>query len=175
MFRVTVLRTRLELVSIHHLLLLVEWFSVPALVAITVDSVVLLLATVDSCRRPGPSLRFTCRAGIWSPGRTVDMIVSFELPALRTQPSRVLLIWHCPLQQIFLNSLIFRQSVKSFFAGRAYFSTRREDLEDLISDPVFFQAIFHSLECVKDLYRSQAELGMANEAIASECITIQLI
>ena len=63
-FRVTVLRTRLELVSIHHLLPLVEWFNVPALVAITVDSVVLLLATVDICRRPGPSLRFTCRAGI---------------------------------------------------------------------------------------------------------------
>lgn len=50
------------------------------------------------------------------------------------------------------------------------FSIRREDLEDLISDPVYFQAIFHSLECVKDLYKSQAELGMANEAIASGCI-----
>ena len=58
------LRTRLELVSIHHLLPLGEWFSVPALVAITVDSVALLLAAVDSCRTPGPSLRFTCRAGI---------------------------------------------------------------------------------------------------------------
>jgi len=50
------------------------------------------------------------------------------------------------------------------------FATRREDLEDLVSNPVYFQATFHSLECVKDLYRSQAELGMANEAIASACI-----
>ena len=48
--------------------------------------------------------------------------------------------------------------------------SRREDLEELISDPVYFQAMFHSLQCVKDLYRSQAELGMANEAIASTCI-----
>ena len=62
-------------------------------------------------------------------------------------------------------------SIESFFAGCAQcFFTRREDLEDLISDPVFFQAMFHSLGCVKDLYRSQAELGMANEAIASGCI-----
>jgi ESCRT-I complex subunit VPS37 len=51
----------------------------------------------------------------------------------------------------------------------ADFFGRREDLEDMISDPLYFQAIFHSLEGVKDLYRSQAELGMANEAIASEC------
>lgn len=43
----------------------------------------------------------------------------------------------------------------------------REDLEDLLSDPVYFQAIFHSLQQVKDLYNAQAELGMANEAIAS--------
>jgi hypothetical protein len=74
------------------------------------------------------------------------------------------------LQQIFLNSLIFRQYQLSRSLLAAQFSTRREDLEDLISDPVFFQAIFHSLERVKDLYRAQAELGMANEAIASESI-----
>ena len=43
---------------------------------------------------------------------------------------------------------------------------RREDLEDLLIDPVYFQTIFHSLGYVKDLYRSQSELGMANEAIA---------
>ena len=42
----------------------------------------------------------------------------------------------------------------------------REDLEDLLVDPVYFQTIFHSLGYVKDLYRSQSELGMANEAIA---------
>lgn len=33
-------------------------------------------------------------------------------------------------------------------------------------DPVYFQAIFHSLERVKALYQAQAELGMANESIA---------
>ncbi|KAJ7714202.1 hypothetical protein B0H16DRAFT_526272 [Mycena metata] len=43
----------------------------------------------------------------------------------------------------------------------------REDLEDLLSDPVYFQAIFHSLDRVKAMYQSQAELGMANESIAS--------
>lgn len=45
--------------------------------------------------------------------------------------------------------------------------TRREDLEDLLSDTVYFQAVFHSLGYVKDLYKSQTELGLANEAIAS--------
>lgn len=43
---------------------------------------------------------------------------------------------------------------------------RREDLEDLLVDPAYFQAIFHSLGEVKALYQAQAELGMANEAIA---------
>jgi hypothetical protein len=46
---------------------------------------------------------------------------------------------------------------------------RREDLEDLLSDPVYFQAIFHSLNQVKALYQAQAELGLANESIASQC------
>lgn len=36
----------------------------------------------------------------------------------------------------------------------------------MLSDPIYFQAVFHSLAYVKDLYRSQAELGQANEAIA---------
>ncbi|KAK7048453.1 vacuolar protein-sorting-associated protein 37 1 [Favolaschia claudopus] len=44
----------------------------------------------------------------------------------------------------------------------------REDLEDLLNDPVYFQAIFHSLSRVKAMYESQAELGMANESIASK-------
>ncbi|EIN12713.1 hypothetical protein PUNSTDRAFT_111109 [Punctularia strigosozonata HHB-11173 SS5] len=42
----------------------------------------------------------------------------------------------------------------------------REDLEDMMSDQTYFQAIFHSLEQVKSLYQAQAELGMANETIA---------
>ncbi|KAF8967131.1 hypothetical protein BDZ97DRAFT_1621919, partial [Flammula alnicola] len=50
---------------------------------------------------------------------------------------------------------------------------QREDLEDLLSDPVYFQAIFHSLNYVKDLYRSQAELGQANEAIARNNLALQ--
>jgi ESCRT-I complex subunit VPS37 len=43
----------------------------------------------------------------------------------------------------------------------------REDLLDLLMDPNYFQAIFHSLDRVKALYAAQAELGAANEAIAS--------
>ncbi|KAJ6605690.1 hypothetical protein B0H10DRAFT_2076701 [Mycena sp. CBHHK59/15] len=49
----------------------------------------------------------------------------------------------------------------------------REDLEDLLTDPVYFQAIFHSLPRVKAMYQSQAELGMANESIASHNLALQ--
>ena len=45
---------------------------------------------------------------------------------------------------------------------------RREDLEDMLVDPAYFQAVFHTLTTVKELYRAQAELGLANESIASE-------
>lgn len=47
-------------------------------------------------------------------------------------------------------------------------TSSREDIEDLLSDPTYFQALFHSLPRVKAMYQAQAELGMANEAIASE-------
>ena len=50
--------------------------------------------------------------------------------------------------------------------------SRREELEDLLNDPLYFQAIFHSLDRVKVLYQSQAELGMANESIASTLLSI---
>ncbi|KAJ3557127.1 hypothetical protein NM688_g1636 [Phlebia brevispora] len=49
----------------------------------------------------------------------------------------------------------------------------REDLEELLVDPAYFQAIFHSLERVKALYQDQAELGMANESIARQNLTLQ--
>ncbi|EKM51876.1 uncharacterized protein PHACADRAFT_127852 [Phanerochaete carnosa HHB-10118-sp] len=49
----------------------------------------------------------------------------------------------------------------------------REDLEDLLADPVYFQAIFHSLDRVKALYQAQAELGMANESIAKNNLALQ--
>ncbi|KAJ6559086.1 hypothetical protein DFH09DRAFT_518716 [Mycena vulgaris] len=49
----------------------------------------------------------------------------------------------------------------------------REDLEDLLTDPVYFQAIFHSLSRVKAMYQSQAELGMANESIAKHNLALQ--
>ncbi|KAG9050110.1 hypothetical protein FS837_007634 [Tulasnella sp. UAMH 9824] len=42
----------------------------------------------------------------------------------------------------------------------------REDLEDLLADPTYFQATFFSLDKVKVLLKSQAELGTANEALA---------
>ena len=44
---------------------------------------------------------------------------------------------------------------------------RRDDLEDMLADPAYFQAIFHTLSKVKELNQSRAELGLANEAIAS--------
>ena len=44
---------------------------------------------------------------------------------------------------------------------------RREDLEDILADPAYFQAIFHSLPSVRSLFQAQAELGSANESIAS--------
>lgn len=46
----------------------------------------------------------------------------------------------------------------------------REDLEQLLEDPTYFQAIFHSLKRVMDLYNQQAELGLANESIASKIL-----
>lgn len=48
----------------------------------------------------------------------------------------------------------------------SYDCDRREDLEDLLTDPVYFQAVFHSLPRVKAMFQAQAELGMANESIA---------
>ena len=45
---------------------------------------------------------------------------------------------------------------------------RREDLEDLLNDPAYFQAFFHSLPQVKALFQEQMELEQANEEIASE-------
>ena len=44
--------------------------------------------------------------------------------------------------------------------------SRREDLEDMLADPAYFQAIFHTLSKVKELYQNQAELGTANETVA---------
>ncbi|KAI0802096.1 hypothetical protein BC629DRAFT_1581324 [Irpex lacteus] len=49
----------------------------------------------------------------------------------------------------------------------------REDLEDLLADPTYFQATFHSLNSVKALYQSQAELGLANESIARNNLALQ--
>lgn len=37
----------------------------------------------------------------------------------------------------------------------------------MLADPAYFQAIFHTLSKVKELYKGQAELGRANETIAS--------
>lgn len=36
----------------------------------------------------------------------------------------------------------------------------------MLSDPAYFQAMFHTLGHTKALLASQTELGMANEAIA---------
>ncbi|KAI0056855.1 hypothetical protein BV25DRAFT_1920682 [Artomyces pyxidatus] len=50
---------------------------------------------------------------------------------------------------------------------------RREDLEDLLADPSYFQAIFHTLTKVKELYQGQAELGYANESMANHNLSLQ--
>ncbi|KAG9105273.1 hypothetical protein FRC07_009433 [Ceratobasidium sp. 392] len=52
-------------------------------------------------------------------------------------------------------------------------SLSREDLESLLSDPAYFQAIFHTLGHTKALLAAQTELGMANEAIAKRNLSIQ--
>lgn len=44
----------------------------------------------------------------------------------------------------------------------------RQDLEDLLNVPEYFQATFYSLPRVTEILRSQVELGRANEAIASK-------
>ncbi|KAH9983346.1 hypothetical protein BJV74DRAFT_851067 [Russula compacta] len=49
----------------------------------------------------------------------------------------------------------------------------REDLEDILSDPAYFQAIFHTLSKVRELYQSQAELGRTNETIANQNLALQ--
>ncbi|KAF8606829.1 hypothetical protein BDV93DRAFT_468437 [Ceratobasidium sp. AG-I] len=49
----------------------------------------------------------------------------------------------------------------------------REDLESLLTDPAYFQAIFHTLGHTKAMLTSQSELGMANEAIAKRNLALQ--
>jgi len=49
----------------------------------------------------------------------------------------------------------------------------REDLEDMLNDPNYFQAVFHSLPQVKALLRTQMELGAANEELAKNNMAMQ--
>lgn len=49
----------------------------------------------------------------------------------------------------------------------------REDLEDMLADPMYFQAVFYSLPRVKALYQAQRELGMANESLANKNLALQ--
>ncbi|KAH9991277.1 hypothetical protein BJV77DRAFT_1008681 [Russula vinacea] len=49
----------------------------------------------------------------------------------------------------------------------------REDLEDMLAEPAYFQAIFHTLSKVKELYQSQAELGIANVTVANQNLALQ--
>ncbi|KAJ8080478.1 hypothetical protein PM082_017311 [Marasmius tenuissimus] len=49
----------------------------------------------------------------------------------------------------------------------------REDLEDLLSDHTYFEAVFHSLPRVRAMYDAQAELGLANEQIAKNNLALQ--
>lgn len=43
-------------------------------------------------------------------------------------------------------------------------------MEDILTDPQYFQVIFHTLNQVKQLHQAQADLGLANEAIARKII-----
>jgi len=49
----------------------------------------------------------------------------------------------------------------------------REDIEDLLTDPTYFHAFFHSLPRVKAMFQGQSELGMANESIAKRNLALQ--
>ncbi|KZV73796.1 hypothetical protein PENSPDRAFT_648561 [Peniophora sp. CONT] len=49
----------------------------------------------------------------------------------------------------------------------------REDLEDLLVDPAYFDAIFHELPQVKELLQAQSELASANESIAKHNLSMQ--
>lgn len=59
-------RTLRALLSIHHDLLFAACCNSPAFV----DTTVVSSPTLDTCNKPGPSLRLTCFAGTVSPGRT---------------------------------------------------------------------------------------------------------
>jgi len=52
-------------------------------------------------------------------------------------------------------------------------SSKREDLEDLLREPAYFHAIFHSDQRVKALYEAQTELETANEAIANHNLAMR--
>ena len=45
----------------------------------------------------------------------------------------------------------------------------------MLADPQYFQAIFHTLNQVKQLHQAQADLGLANEAIARKHIFFAIL
>ncbi|KZP05234.1 hypothetical protein FIBSPDRAFT_805970 [Athelia psychrophila] len=49
----------------------------------------------------------------------------------------------------------------------------RQDLEDLLNDPAYFQATFHSLRQVQAFYQGHSDLGLANESIAKNNLALQ--
>ncbi|KAF8338234.1 uncharacterized protein EI90DRAFT_2562587 [Cantharellus anzutake] len=52
-------------------------------------------------------------------------------------------------------------------------SLSREDLEDLLSNPAYFEAVFHSLSPVRALFQAQLEVGMANQSLANHNLEFQ--
>lgn len=82
--------TRRELPSTHHCRLLGVCLSSPARVEMTAP----FCAASETCRSPGPSLRFTCCAGTDSPGSTKVMAeekagreAQATLPPVRRTPA----------------------------------------------------------------------------------------
>ncbi|KAL5482418.1 hypothetical protein ACEPAI_9012 [Sanghuangporus weigelae] len=49
----------------------------------------------------------------------------------------------------------------------------REDLEDMLNDPQYFQAVFHSLPQVQVMFQAQTDLGMANQELARNNLALQ--
>ncbi|EJC98514.1 uncharacterized protein FOMMEDRAFT_171117 [Fomitiporia mediterranea MF3/22] len=49
----------------------------------------------------------------------------------------------------------------------------REDLEDMLNDPQYFQAVFHSLPQVQAMFQAQIDLGMANQELARNNLALQ--
>lgn len=133
-----------------------------------------------------PSSSYSLHAALASVStRTLNQLrCGLTRTAASSGPSRR---FSCPPQRRYI--LHSSQSIRSSHISRVFrlcFTSpsgayshaeilRRDDLQELLTDPVYFQAILRGLPRVKAMFQAQAELGMANEAIASAYYFIQTI